>query len=225
MIRFFAGVIFAVILVICGIVTLHWLTDLSDLSVPPIEEVVTESKIVQEIKATEEPEPEKEPIVITYEEVKKDLEHVEGRENRIYKDTNGYLTGGIGHKLLASELKHWKRGSFIPDDQIDKWFRQDYERIIMKGVQRYFPRFSTYPVKAQLAIVNFLFQLGTDAPLKFPKATAAINAEPPDWARAADEWEYANVKLGRKSKWFHQTKNRCIQEVHRLRSLAKKENE
>lgn len=148
-----------------------------------------------------------------YAEFKEDAEHAEGRVAHVYEDTLGYKTAGIGHKLVGTE-KELAIGTQVTKDQIDIWFKEDYD-IVLDSVNTYFPNFEEYPRLAQLAVLNFIFQLGHDAPLKFPRATAAINAQ--DWAEAANQWEYANVKSRRKSKWYHETQARCLQEVERLR--------
>ena len=168
------------------------------------------ARIVTETKD----EPEK-PMVL-FDEVKADLEQAEGRSNKIYK-VAGILHGGIGHKLLPEELKHWKLGDPISDEQIDKWFDHDYH-IMMKGVYRYFSDYDDYPFLVKLAIANWLYQLGASAPKDFPLATAAIVAK--DWDKAADNWLYANTRTKRFSLWHQQTQHRCEQEVNRLRHVA-----
>ena len=59
----------------------------------------------------------------------KKLLHVEeGFKSKVYqgeKDEKGVLTVGYGHKLTASELKKYKEGDEIEQEQLDKWFEQD----------------------------------------------------------------------------------------------------
>lgn len=150
-----------------------------------------------------------------YDDFKADAEHAEGRLDYVYL-LNGVKHAGIGHKLVGDETK-WAVGARVYDEQVDEWFRADYARV-MHGVERYFHDFDSYPHLAKLAILNWLYQLGPDAPIKFPHATAAINAE--DWITAANEWEYVSKAKLRKSKWFNETPHRCMQECERLRSVG-----
>ena len=199
----------AILLAIVGILySLHQNKDLPEMHQPDHQHMTEKPvPIVTETKN----EPKEKPMSL-FDEIKTDLEHVEGRKNKIYK-VAGILHGGIGHKLLENELTKWKLGDIVSDEQIDNWFKYDYH-IMMKGVYRYFPEYDDYPFLVQLAIANWLYQLGADAPLKFPKATAAIVAR--DWDTAADNWLYANTRTRRFSLWYHETPARCEQEVDRL---------
>lgn len=61
-------------------------------------------------------------------ELKKLLHAEEGFKSHVYqgeKDKKGVLTAGYGHKLTASELKKYKEGDEIEQEQLDKWFEQD----------------------------------------------------------------------------------------------------
>jgi len=84
----------------------------------------------------------------------------EGEEDKTYKDTKGYLTGGVGHKLTKDEIIKYPLHTTIPQPQIDKWLVQDSRKAInaakqqAKELQIYDPKF----VEA-LTAVNF--QLGT----------------------------------------------------------------
>jgi GH24 family phage-related lysozyme (muramidase) len=59
----------------------------------------------------------------------KELLHAEeGFKSKVYqgeKDDKGVLTAGYGHKLTSSELKKYKEGDEIEQEQLDKWFEQD----------------------------------------------------------------------------------------------------
>jgi len=53
------------------------------------------------------------------------LKEKEGVRNHVYDDGSGFLTGGIGHKLIGQELEDYELGSFVPDCQVDEWLRND----------------------------------------------------------------------------------------------------
>lgn len=88
------------------------------------------------------------------------LKKSEGYRNIVYKDTRGYLTAGIGHKLTAVDLKKYKLGSYVTDTQIMEWFSNDVSKAFKasltqaKELGKYQPDFI-----ASLVEVNF--QLGT----------------------------------------------------------------
>lgn len=153
-----------------------------------------------------------------YADFKADIIHAEGLVKHVYLDTEGIKTAGIGHRLVGDETK-MEVGVRVYDEQIDAWFDADFRRA-MGGVAKYFHDFQSYPRLVQLAILNWIYQLGPDAPHKFPLATAAIIAR--DWEAAALQWEYADKRLLRKSKWALQTPARCEQECARLRASVGK---
>lgn len=55
------------------------------------------------------------------------LREKEGVRNNVYDDGAGFLTVGVGHKLVGQELTNYKLGSFVPDCQVDAWLREDVE--------------------------------------------------------------------------------------------------
>ena len=177
---------------------------------------------------------EKEVPINLFDEFKKDAEQAEGRIMHVYTDTEGFLTAGIGHKLTLEDRKLLKiehlngrvilredSPIYVTDQQVDDWFNKDYQ-IVLASAKKHFKDFDNFPELAQLAILNWLFQLGKSAPEKFPKATAAIVAH--DWKTAADNWIYASTRTKRHSKWFNQTMHRCLQESNRLYQLAEQGN-
>ena len=53
---------------------------------------------------------------------------VEGNRSTVYKDTEGHLTAGVGHKLTAEELKKYKEGDEVPDSVRTEWLEQDAKK-------------------------------------------------------------------------------------------------
>lgn len=154
-----------------------------------------------------------------YEDIKADLIHVEGRSSHVYLDpVSKKLHAGIGHLLTDTELKTLKQFDSVSDKQIDEWFDYDFHRVL-KGIAKHFPDFKTYPHLAKLAIFNWMYQLGVNAPDKFPRATKFIKKR--EWKKAADEWLYVDTRTYRHSKWFNETPQRCQQEVSRLIRASK----
>lgn len=158
-------------------------------------------------------------VVVThtlYEDFKTDLTEAEGRKDYVYMDSEGFKTAGIGHKLAEDEMM--ALSTRVSEQQVDAWFREDIQHVF-KSIAKHFPNFKEFPHLAQLAIVNWIFQLGAGAPEKFPRATRAIQEG--DWERAANEWLYSDPKTKRWSQWRRQTQDRCEQESERLLHVAK----
>ena len=56
----------------------------------------------------------------------------EGCEYKVYKDSLGKLTGGIGHLILEED--NLKEGDSISDELIDKWFVKDIRTAKNKAI-------------------------------------------------------------------------------------------
>ena len=148
------------------------------------------------------------------EEFKLDVVHAEGYKDKVYLDTEGKLTAGVGHLLTHEDMKIYNHvGQPVAVEDIDNWFDEDCGKVI-KSAKNWFKDFNQYPDMVQLAILNWLYQLGTDAPTHFPKAREHIRNH--EWSQAAMEWKYANSETLRLSRWWHQTPHRCQQECDRL---------
>ena len=152
-----------------------------------------------------------------WDDLKQDLTLAEGRVERVYRDTEGNLTAGIGHLLTRADWKQYELHDKVSDEQINIWYLED-EKFVRDSIAKHFHNWGLYPHIVKLAIGNWIFQLGPNAPLRWHRATAAIVAM--DWETAADEFEYADPRVHRLSKWYLETPARCMQEVKRLRHAA-----
>lgn len=160
--------------------------------------------------------------VSLFADFKQDITAAEGRNMHVYfEPISAKLHGGLGHLLTKADLERYNRGDVLTDNQVDCWFKADYH-IMMEGVKRHFPEFDTYPHLVQLAICNWLYQLGADSPNEFHRATAAIRNR--DWRTAANEWLYSDVRTKRWSLWRRETHHRCEQESERLLEAAQQED-
>lgn len=96
----------------------------------------------------------------------------EGVRNTAYIDTEGYLTGGVGHKITAADGK-WKVGDHISDAKLSAWFSKDLSGSFAAAkaqailLRKYTPAFIA-------ALVSVNFQLGTGWRSKFPNTWAAL---------------------------------------------------
>ena len=160
---------------------------------------------------------QEEPVFSLYDDFKADAIAAEGKRSVVYVDTLGHLTAGIGHKLDGADLADYSEGDIVSEDVVELWWAQDFRRA-MQACEKHFPKFDDFPHIVKLALLNFCFQLGADAPLKFPRATALINQR--RWLDAADEWLYADPRTRRWSAWRIETPHRCEQESGRLQTAA-----
>ena len=124
----------------------------------------------------------------------------EGVKYEIYKCSEGYLTGGIGHLITEWDEEYYEKpiGTRIPHEQVDDWFAKDIETTI-KDCNLLFSQFDNLPDDIQHVLANMCFQLGRPRLSKFKNMIAAV--EDLDWERMADEME--------NSRWYKQTPNRA----------------
>lgn len=126
------------------------------------------------------------------EQLKQDLVTAEGRVSHAYKDSEGYLTIGIGH--LIDE----QRGGKLPDSIIDALFDYDVDQV-EKQLDKTFPWWRSRPDNVQRAMANMVFQMGIAGVSKFARMLSCLQAG--DYAGAKRE--------ALDSAWAKQTPNRA----------------
>ena len=139
---------------------------------------------------------------MNYDEIKESIRKHEGYRLEPYKCTEGFLTGGIGHKI--------HEGEEIPMDE-EGWlkiFDKDFE-IALNGARRLLNEEETHP-EAFGIVIEMCFQLGEFGVSKFKKMLAAIEAK--DYFDAG--WEMKD------SKWNQQTPHRCEALSLRMRNIS-----
>ena len=95
----------------------------------------------------------------------------EGYRNKIYADSLGKLTGGIGHLIVE---QGWKLGDPIPEAKIQEWFKRDTDKALETSLRQWKEiKKLTAPFLAALISVNF--QLG-DFSVKFKNSYALLVA-------------------------------------------------
>lgn len=108
------------------------------------------------------------------------LPNDEGRKKRLYTDSKGKVTIGIGRNLTDCG---------ISDDEMALMFENDIKRAVAIA-QSIVPSFDQLTEARKYVLCNMAFNLGPGL-RAFEKMLAAVNSE--DWERAADEM--------RDSKW------------------------
>ena len=140
-----------------------------------------------------------------------DLANDEGIKYEIYRCSEGYPTGGIGHLITEWDEPYYGMpiGSKISHEQVDEWFARDIQ-VTLKDCEIIFEEFDSLPQEAQLVIANMCFQLGRPRLSKFKNFIAAVKDQ--DWDRAADEMK--------DSRWYKQTTARAERLISRIQVLG-----
>jgi len=129
--------------------------------------------------------------------LKKQLEVDELRSKKIYTDTVGKISGGIGRNLTD-------RG--FSDDEIDLMYANDV-RMAEADARALVPNFDKLNDVRQEVLVNMSFNLGKSRLSGFKKFLAAVAIQ--DFSRAADEMK--------DSAWYGQVKDRGVRLVYAMR--------
>lgn len=120
------------------------------------------------------------------------LEKFEGRRRFAYRDSEGYLTIGVG--ILIDEAK----GGGLLDAEID-FIRDNRIKLAIRGILDALPWASRLNEPRMAVLINMAYQLGLDGLLKFKKALRAMEDE---------RWPTAALEM-RDSRWHSQTPERC----------------
>ena len=67
------------------------------------------------------------------------LDHLrlrEGIRNKSYLDSEGKLTGGIGHLMSSAEKKQYPLGTNIPPSVIEKWYKEDSKKAYKAALKQ-----------------------------------------------------------------------------------------
>lgn len=108
------------------------------------------------------------------EALKISLNKHEGRKNKLYRDTEGHLTGGVGHNFDQP----------LPEVLIDLILDFDIS-VAVEELDRVFPSWRTHSANRQNVLVELMFNLGAPTFQKFQKFWYAMGQN--DYETAADE--------------------------------------
>nr|ALL27387.1 phage lysozyme 1 [Meretrix meretrix] len=143
--------------------------------------------------------------------IKAQLKIDEGFDNKIYLDSLGLRTFGIGHLLKESDPEYkLPVGTVISQERIDSAFADDFNEAAATAKAIY-PECETWPSEVKEIMVNMAFNMGGKL-RQFKNLAKALKDR--DWNTAADEMK--------DSKWYGQVKSRGERLVARMRAV--KEN-
>jgi hypothetical protein len=145
------------------------------------------------------------------------VEHIKLREGGLDKETNqylvyrdnvrtekapkGYLTAGIGHKLVGKEVEKYKEGTPVPVEQVNKWFAEDTLRSRKDALKQ--AKALDLP-SLEEALISVNFQMGAGWKSKFKLAWKALETH--DFADAI--YEITHGSSGGESLWLKQSPTR-----------------
>lgn len=149
------------------------------------------------------------------------IERHEGRRSKVYKDSLGVPTIGIGYNLknstakedldkIGTNLNAVLRGKELSNKQINALFNLSLHRSL-NDAKIYYPGFNTLPDTAKGILVDMAFNLGLTRLAKFEDLKAALKIG--NYNQAAD----AMVD----SLWYKQVKSRGVRLVNMMRGLSR----
>nr|7P41_D Chain D, Mitochondrial amidoxime-reducing component 1,Endolysin,Mitochondrial amidoxime-reducing component 1 [synthetic construct] len=145
----------------------------------------------------------------------------EGLRLKIYKDTEGYYTIGIGHLLTKSPSLNAAKSELdkaigrncngvITKDEAEKLFNQDVDAAV-RGILRNAklkPVYDSLDAVRRCALINMVFQMGETGVAGFTNSLRMLQQK---------RWDEAAVNLA-KSRWYNQTPNRAKRVITTFRT-------
>ena len=149
------------------------------------------------------------------------IEKHEGRKNKVYKDTKGIPTIGVGYNLrnatakqdlakVGANLNEVLRGKELTNNQVNGLFKMSLDRAL-KDAKTYYPDFDNLPEAAKGVLVDMSFNLGLPKLKGFKDLNKALRKG--NYNAAAD----AMID----SAWYRQVKTRGVRLVNMMRGLAR----
>lgn len=148
--------------------------------------------------------------LLTFDDIQKFIIKNEGYKNRVYNDSRGIPTVGIGFNLLRPDARKiieenglnyenvLKGDTILTDEQIKNIFISCI-KIAYADVKKYIPNYDSLPKNIKLGLIDLSFNLGYNRLSKFEKTKNHILAK--NFKNAAKELE--------SSKWASQVGNRA----------------
>ena len=140
------------------------------------------------------------------ERLEADLVRDEGQRLKVYMDTTGNLTVGIGHKVLPAD--HLHAGQVIDTARMYTLFRTDLDKAIQAcatGLQGW----DSMPETAHEVLVNMVFNMGLRGVQQFVNTLYEMRQG--HWRHAAEHMRH--------SKWYTQVGQRAERLCQRLEAL------
>jgi hypothetical protein len=138
-----------------------------------------------------------------------------------YIDSEGFLTGGIGHKIIGKDIALYQKGTPIPEAIRRRWWAED-QAIAVEDVDALlkFYKITSISATTKKILTNMAFNLGRGGLKGFKGMFKAIGEK--KYVRASQEMEWFNPDDHSKGRtdWRKQTKNRAIRLIARMKAQA-----
>ena len=125
----------------------------------------------------------------------------EGFEEKVYLDTLGKPTCGVGHLLTEEENRKYRVGERVPIEILDIWLVQD-SNIAWRAAEEQARELGINSSSFVIALASVNFQLGTNWMRKFPSAYRALYDR--DYDEAIRQVSTGSGRNGQ-SRWMEQT--------------------
>ena len=132
----------------------------------------------------------------------------EGYRNKVYLDSLGKRTVGVGHLCVED---HWEDNKEYSEKYLMKVLKDDLKNAI-QGAERLCSKCPDLDDLAKETIIEMVFQLGETGVSKFKNMWKALQQNPPSYSVAATEML--------DSRWAKQTPNRAKEMSGHMRSLS-----
>lgn len=133
--------------------------------------------------------------------LKEQIKRHEGEVLKVYADSLGYLTLGVGHLIQKSDPEYGKaEGTPVSQETVDMYYDDDFTKHVVEA-KHLVSDFDTLPENIQHVLVNMTFNLGGTRLSKFKNMLHAV--EERDWNEMAKQME--------DSRWFRQVGRRSLE--------------
>jgi len=127
-----------------------------------------------------------------------------------YNDSEGNLTGGIGHLMTDEEKELYPRGAAIPKDVVDNWFNTDMAEADQDLTSILEAKKVRVPDEVFDILQNMAFNLGKENLLEFKDMWAAVEI---------GDWQTVSAEM-LDSEWAKDVGNRAVRLADRMASIA-----
>ena len=184
------------------------------------QQLKQEIQLIQQQETSQQKEQIQKNESFNYNEVAQMIERHEGKRNKVYLDTMGIPTIGIGFNLNRYDAMNRLKGlgldynkvrngqQYLTDKQIYSLFKEDLQEAIQSAMS-FLPNFQEHSAKVQSVIIDMAFNLGSYRLKQFKNFREALINK--DYQTASNEMI--------NSKWYGQVGNRSIE----LKNIIRKE--
>ena len=118
-------------------------------------------------------------VSLLYEEEglgKRNIRNLFKQNTKVYKDSEGHLTAGVGHLLTEEDKKIYKLGDEVPTKVVKQWFINDAREAEANSIQVLSERAPQLldNKENEAMFASFFYQLGVTGGLKFEKMWDAL---------------------------------------------------